>query len=226
MADRPVNNHKGIAKFLTYKGRISRKQFMIYHLYAFVVCITFLNLFLLAFPAWKLEALKGAVGLFCLISLFFWARRAHDLGWDARFIPVLAAANLVVYVLDSQGILSGSAHVVIGQGLQFLTGGLFMYLLMQPGHVGANAFGEDPVEEERENQKRKQEEFREFKKKREALWEKVRREQEKREYWKDAISGEPIDVEPVENKPVDHRVVEEYTEELRKHQEETGHHIH
>ena len=37
MADRPVNNHKGIAKFLTYKGRISRKQFMIYHLYAFVV---------------------------------------------------------------------------------------------------------------------------------------------------------------------------------------------
>lgn len=199
---------------------------MIYHLYAFVVCITFLDLFLLAFPAWKLEALKGAVGLFCLISLFFWARRAHDLGWDARFIPVLAAANLVVYVLDSQGILSGSAHVVIGQGLQFLTGGLFMYLLMQPGHVGANAFGEDPVEEERENQKRKQEEFREFKKKREALREKVRREQEKREYWKDAISGEPIDVEPVENKPVDHRVVEEYTEKLRKHQEETGHHIH
>lgn len=128
--------------------------------------------------------------------------------------------------MDSQGILSGSAHVVIGQGLQFLTGGLFMYLLMQPGHVGANAFGEDPVEEERENQKRKQEEFREFKKKREALREKVRREQEKREYWKDAISGEPIDVEPVENKPVDHRVVEEYTEDLRKHQEETGHHIH
>ena len=76
MADRPVNNHKGIAKFLTYKGRISRKQFMIYHLYAFVVCITLLNLFLLAFPAWKLEALKGAVGLFCLISLFFWARRS------------------------------------------------------------------------------------------------------------------------------------------------------
>ena len=71
MADRPVNNHKGIAKFLTYKGRISRKQFMIYHLYAFVVCITLLNLFLLAFPAWKLEVLKGAVGLFCLISLFF-----------------------------------------------------------------------------------------------------------------------------------------------------------
>ena len=35
-----------------------------------------------------------------------------------------------------------------------------------------------------------------------------------------------FDVEPVENKPVDHRVVEEYTEELRKHQEETGHHIH
>ncbi len=93
-----------------------------------------------------------------------------------------------------------------------------MYLLMQPGHVGANAFGEDPVEEDAGKPETETGRISwNLRKRVEALREKVRREQEKA-----GNTGRmPSAVSRLmwnrwENKPVDHRVVEEYTEELQE----------
>lgn len=195
-----------LGKYVTWKGRISRKQFLLYHLYAFVFAITLLDI---GVYINKHIAIIVSSAVFAGLSFLFWIRRGHDLGWSGTFAVALAAANVVTF-------FPMASEAVLVNGIRFMTFGFLIILLSKKGISGSNRFGEDPVAWAERRRRERERHFNRLK--RERLRARVRalREEQRQERWKKIIEGDPIRTKPVENKPVDERVVREYTEELKE----------
>jgi uncharacterized membrane protein YhaH (DUF805 family) len=198
-----------IFKYVTYKGRISRKQFALYHLYTFVFCITLLDIEISIDRSCLPDALAINMAIFVAISMLFWMRRGHDLNWPATFVVALVAANLV------GSLLLGPASVLT-HAVTFITFGFFLILIFKKGTPGPNRFGPDPVAIAEQKKKERKEYFMNLRKERQEAKDKAKREAERQAKWKETIEGAPIECEPVENRPVDEETVREYTEVLKK----------
>ena len=147
---------------ITFKGRINRLRFFGY-LAAIFLILLIPRLFLVSVYGLKNVKLNNlpSFALYLNHSLEFIAyiyffslgtRRLHDLGRSGwllliALLPIISNSLITLFALIGFWLLfSGKLLIFLLALVIFLYLGLFIYLLFAKGTIGANKYGEDPLE--------------------------------------------------------------------------------
>lgn len=147
-------------KYLTFKGRLNRKPFLIRNLLLFALSMIMRVLSVLVIKS-DIDAITLIFAIILLIYVVFtwWSslsltiRRLHDIGHSAKtlllpliFANVIAIAwvtyGTIIYETDASILDGGSVFLAIVTVFNFI---FTLYLFFKKGTNGKNKYGDDPL---------------------------------------------------------------------------------
>lgn len=151
----PVQNDETIREmFLSSSGRLNRLRY-----FQRCMCLTIVEgviwtaIYFSTVDPWGEVSTAGLV-LITLSTLAFMfprycldVRRLQDFGQDSAFAWVFVAVNLLCIFGDVTSKIEDMLIFIIGASIVYVL--LWLYILLTPGTVGRNRFGEDPLGERR-----------------------------------------------------------------------------